>query len=119
MAAANFQSHAAGPLKEMSDERRRKLEESDRLWREAEEQTLQRVRALGFSSIEECELHAMDEFTKYTGGYQKQQEEKCALLGIKMEELEAQDPQRWIDPDPPLDFSHCSCDGKNPPLVDR
>ncbi len=67
------------------------------------------VKQMGFTSVEAYEE---DQYAKEREGleaYGRMLDEKCALLGKTREQLEAEDPQRYV---PDSWLPECDCEGK-------
>lgn len=66
----------------------------------------------GFSSYEEYEKHLMEEWRLRDIEYERQMDEKAALLGKTRHELYMEDPQRYIPNDGGM--GECDCEGEHP-----
>ena len=76
----------------------------------------EQAKELGFSSYEEYLEDLGERHRRDYEDYERRMDENCARLGKTREELEMEDPQRYVpdcwDPD-------CDCDGKYAVLENR
>lgn len=66
------------------------------------------VEQMGFASIKAYEEDQDAKFYEGMKAYGRMLDEKCALLGKTKEQLEAEDPQRWV---PDSWLPECDCEG--------
>lgn len=85
------------------------MEEWDR---EIEQRCAVVAREKGFPSWAEYEKHFREECKQAHIDYERRTDEKCALLGKTREELDMEDPQRFI-PDGDS-AAECDCEGELP-----
>lgn len=69
-----------------------------------------KAKAMGFSSQEEYSKHYLEQCREAETSYENRINEQCALLDKTREEIEAEDPQRYIPDDDWL--VQCDCDGE-------
>lgn len=68
--------------------------------------------AQGFSCKEDLDEHEMELSRQLQGGYERQLEDKAALLGKAVDEIYAEDPQRFSPRGILGPLSSCDCCGK-------
>lgn len=69
-----------------------------------------KAKELGFSCWKEYDKQYREECRRAQILYKRDLDEKCAILGKTIEEVEAEDPQRYIPDDDWL--AQCDCDGE-------
>ena len=78
--------------------------------REMNEKATERAKARGFSSWEDYEADLKAKDTRNHAAYERRLDEQCARLGKTREQLEMEDPQRYV---PNCWNPECDCDGKH------
>ena len=105
-------------LPPMDEVKRIALEEAlERCRRRAAERHERRTAnaiAMGFSSLEEQEQHALDEWSRSEAEYKQRLPEYAAAAGKTVEEYHRDlfSNKDFVPPSPVPSFSQCNCEGK-------
>ena len=98
-------------MESIREKSKRLMDEWDR---ELELKQAARAKENGFSSWEEYNQHEMEEWRLRHEEYERQMDEKCALLGKTREQMYREDPQRNTPDDD--GFRLCDCEGEYPTI---
>lgn len=89
-------------------ETKRLLDEWDR---EVDRRKAEIAKVKGFRNYDEYWEHLVREEELHHEEKERQMDEKCALLGKTREQMELEDPQRWISNGPLV--MECDCEGED------